>query len=81
MLRQSDLYFFPRYFFPKGLGAGTDFAIWNAVISVVFCSGRGCNLERASADDVRRSTEKDSFCIKQCILRINPPSTITWGKI
>jgi len=58
--------------FTNGLGAGTDFASWNAVINVVFCSGRGYNLEQASADDIKRSTEKNSFCIKQCLLRINP---------
>ena len=51
---------------------GTVFASWNAVINVVFCSGRGYNLEQASADDIKRSTEKNSFCIKQCLLRINP---------
>ena len=57
-----------------GLGAGTDFAIWNAVISLVFCSKMGCNLERVCADDLKKSTDKDSFLIKQCPLRINPPT-------
>ena len=67
--------------FANGVGARTDFASWNAVISLVFCSERGCNLELESVDNIKRSTEKDSFCIEQCLLRINPSTTITRGKI
>ena len=67
--------------FGNGLCTGTDFFGWNAVISVVLCSERDCNLEQVGAVDVKRLTDIDSCCIEQCLLRINPPSIITCGRI
>ena len=55
----------PTVGFANGLGAGTDFASWNAVINVLFCNERGCNIKRASAVDIKGSTENDEVCIKQ----------------
>jgi hypothetical protein len=52
-------------FSTNGLGAGTDFASWNVVINVAFCNERGCNIERASAVDIKGSTENDTVCIKE----------------
>ena len=54
--------------FTNGLGSRIKFASWNVVINVLFCNERGCNLKRASAVDIKGSTENDEVCIKQCLL-------------
>jgi len=59
---------FSTVLFNNGLGDGTEFATCNVVINVVFWNERGCKLHRASAGDIKGSTENDAVCNKQCYL-------------
>ena len=65
--------------FTNELGSRTNFASWNVVINVLFCNERGCNLERASAVDIKGSTENDTVCMKQCHLSSGVQRNCVYG--